>query len=390
MYDAAVRYGCRLDEFELPLDENSLLKLLHFSKIPAFRDQIKKLYVLEPISHSEEWTAENEDPHHLTSDLHIVLERKDAAMAHYASPEMIHLLAECFRNLRHAKMLSEVELRSMFGQTVILSALQLAEFPRQIANLRVSPGAWIEQGEDVIARSPSAVSKYASGLVILVYEEPHARNYRPDHPILHRLIEGCKDSRAIEVQCCSTGMRLRLCHTCQHLFTNNIARYHYSSLSAIKLGSMYISGGRLRRFVKDHAGTLTKVDFKDINLTDGTWRSIFQGLRKVPGLESVNLDFNMRQKTAFPLTDRLPSNLTNCDDFDRGGEVTGRDYVREFLLSMLKYFHTTLASSSSYRHYPWSVPIYYEVCRYKPSYIPSVDVHHHTLAALKRYAEEVG
>lgn len=95
MFDAAVRYGCCLERYGLILSENSLMKLLHISKIPVFRNQVRRIQVEAP--------TPDEHSDHGAGILELGLEwtdteyqvREEAIHEYIASSDLIYLFAEC-------------------------------------------------------------------------------------------------------------------------------------------------------------------------------------------------------------------------------------------------------------------------------------------------------
>jgi hypothetical protein len=68
---------------------------------------------------------------------------------------------------------------------------------------------------------------------------------------------------------------------------------------------MYVSGGRLRGVLKQHAATIASVQLSRSTLVDGSWRSIAQALLKFPNLTELFL-YDIHQKSAAkPLSDEL-------------------------------------------------------------------------------------
>jgi hypothetical protein len=119
----------------------------------------------------------------------------------------------------------------------------------------------------------------------------------------------------------------------------NIATIKYVNLNKLCLCNVFVSGGRLRRFVKEHASTLTSVRFVRVILTDGSWRSIGQGLLKVSRLIKLSIWEHLYQKTLVESTEEPP---LECVLYE--AEVTvyysGTETVRTFLEYFVKYFET--------------------------------------------------
>jgi hypothetical protein len=63
---------------------------------------------------------------------------------------------------------------------------------------------------------------------------------------------------------------LRFCNGCHDLFVDHFTGVVFSHLTSLYIGSIYISGGRLRSFLKLQAKTLAEVSFSCTRLTDGT------------------------------------------------------------------------------------------------------------------------
>ena len=66
---------------------------------------------------------------------------------------------------------------------------------------------------------------------------------------------------------------LRLCDRCEAVF-KHIATANFPYLTYLSMDKTYVSGGWLRRFVKQHTTTLKEVRFLSVSLIDGLWQSL--------------------------------------------------------------------------------------------------------------------
>ncbi|KAL7780366.1 hypothetical protein CFE70_010389 [Pyrenophora teres f. teres 0-1] len=110
----------------------------------------------------------------------------------------------------------------------------------------------------------------------------HFRDYSWFSPGISIFICDCNELLALKVVACEEAPRIRFCNGCNDVFINTIDITHYPSLAELRIWDMHISGGRLRRFIKEYGATLKKAGFFQVSLTDGSWRSIAQGLQKLP------------------------------------------------------------------------------------------------------------
>jgi hypothetical protein len=151
----------------------------------------------------------------------------------------------------------------------------------------------------------------------------------------------CTDIESLEIYGCSSTPTVRLCHGCGDLFTKVFTRLHYPNLSILVVNSIHISGGRLRDFVKRHAATLVEVVITSTTLTDGTWRSIAQGLARCPQMVQLRLE-SLRQKQYLTVVVTRPSNYVAW----LGVNVKDAEEVQLFLKTCIAFFGTV-----SYPHY---------------------------------------
>jgi hypothetical protein len=113
--------------------------------------------------------------------------------------------------------------------------------------------------------------------------------------------------------CCYCG-DLRLCHTCHDTFAIVYNHASYANLASLSIVNSLVSGNRLRRFIKLHATSLTSIHFSSTTLTDGTWYSIAQGVKRLPNIKALAMSDFLLQKHAHPLPYlvSLPSGFEIC------------------------------------------------------------------------------
>jgi hypothetical protein len=165
----------------------------------------------------------------------------------------------------------------------VLFALAMSRFPRQIATLSIRPQDIPGNRYRALTLSPQTYSPYikviqiiSSKLLFLIgmsrkakQEQRdanvcndtgyHLQNYSPCHPKLSEFLKTMQEVETLKINGCETRLRLRFCNGCHDLFSKYIANIHYSHLTCLRLTSVYISGSRLRRFIKQHSDTITKV-----------------------------------------------------------------------------------------------------------------------------------
>jgi hypothetical protein len=103
---------------------------------------------------------------------------------------------------------------------------------------------------------------------------------------------------------------------------------------------MYISGSRLRGFIKRHAATLQIAIVYSVYLTDSTWRSIAQGLRKCYNLTNLAMHHLLQKRAAPPLAENLPQKYARNEFGDC--RIRVRTEVEELLDVFVRYFSTRL------------------------------------------------
>jgi hypothetical protein len=141
----------------------------------------------------------------------------------------------------------------------------------------------------------------------------------------------------IEISGCAFRPALRLCHGCQDLFATHFAPAPYAYLSRLQLTCLYISGGKLRRFIKHHSATLHAFEATWTFLTDGSWKSVFQGLRKLENLNSLDLH-NLQQKHGPTDVPALPAPYS-CDYLWDLGINLSDEGVQLYLDAIISCFH---------------------------------------------------
>ena len=134
---------------------------------------------------------------------------------------------------------------------------------------------------------------------------------------------------------------------------------------------MYISGGRLQRFIKQQAHTLKTIEFNSTTLTDGSWKTLARVLKSISGLEKLTFRFGVYQKAEARRVIPRPSAYGNTVDTV---SFKTRTDVQRCLKAFIQFF-----STSKYVHEgPYQVqdrrhrrilPQYYKVDLFK---LPSI------------------
>jgi hypothetical protein len=299
-YDAAVRYRDTLKEPHVWLTYESLALLLHISKIPAFRDSVEKINLYFPA----ELDRESEDRGH-----------------EYGESEAVYLLAECLCEFSTASFLKAISVHNPQAYATVLTAFDLAQFPQSMVAVMIDPiqirsedfqpfygilarsSAYVKEVE--IESSYTSCSKEVRAEDMLENSEcRHYQRFVGYYPWLEQLLANLRDVESILFNGCSYGWLLRQCNACGHLLTY-ILPYRYPNLTSLRLDNIYISGSRLRGFIKRHAPTLQNAALLSVYLTDSTWRSIVQGLRKYLNLTYLDMHHLLQKRAASPLSQKL-------------------------------------------------------------------------------------
>jgi hypothetical protein len=294
------------------------------------------------------------------------------------------LPAECFRKLETANNLEGIELCSNFGHDILLRAMHLARFSRKQLSLIISPTQFAKTGYGRLSSDPETYKRYIKGMklqpelsadhnslrqLFLDYKELsseerkkrliglHIKNFRPTTTHFQKFVSALDILEALELNGCRSNPSLRVCHGCDDFFVENFAHILYPNLCSLAINSMFISGGRLRRFIKRHSATLTNVDIGYVMLTDGSWRSIAQGLAKLPLLSELTLS-HLRQKHATKNTGR-PAQFSNNSQV----KLSKQSDVEDFLQAFIAFFGTI--QYLTHARVSGSPPIYHEAKLFK-------------------------
>lgn len=380
-----MRYNSYLETLRIMLYPSGIRLLVHVSAIPAFRERINTLRLCTPELYASDDSARDTDAHGTTNvsskaDLEKLIESK----------EMVNLLAKCFNNLSGTVTLSSITLVGSQGHSLVMRAISKACFSTKLVHLQIEPAHLAKDGYGAFSRAPEKFVHYIKGLSVqtnlhgahlsintYTHDEKkenaiglHLKNYRPSHPILSNLLSALVDIERLEIYGCRSQPELRLCHGCDDLFVKNFSTLIYSQLKSLSIERMYISGSRLRRFIKRHGHTLSNIKLSYTMLTDGTWRSIGQGMMKLPFLQNIRLD-SLRQKSSATWVTRdyeRPSEYASCS------EVNIKDalYIQHFLDVFVTCFDTTLYLNQ--HRLSKQYPKYYQVKLFRlPGYSHSVD-----------------
>ena len=128
---------------------------------------------------------------------------------------------------------------------------------------------------------------------------------------------------------------LRLCDGCDAVF-KHIATANFPHLTYFCMKKAYVSGSRLRRFVKQHTTTLKEVRFSSVSLTDGSWQSLAQGLLKLPKLETLYFEYLYQRHEV------VKSKIPSFSDQSWYTELVyyGKANIKLFLQMFLQHFWT--------------------------------------------------
>jgi hypothetical protein len=380
-----------LENLDIDLDHGSLCRLLRLSENPALRERIYTICLYaDPIDVNTNIDCKK---------IEEIFRREEDIEAFRTSSEAAYLLAECFENLKNAKNLQRIELCSGVGHSLILNALSIAGFSRKLAHFPVEPNSFVQGHHSGFSSTPETFAQYIKGLHVqpflseitcssakLSSEQKienarglHLKDYRPATSDFLGYLSALATVDNLELGGCRISPELRLCHGCDDLFTKNISCTTFLNLSVLAITAMFISGSRLRRFIKSFAGTLVQVDMTYTMLTDGTWRSVSQGLIKCPRLERLKFN-SLRQKS--PAND-----LGRPSEYARNSRVnlTDRDQVYHFLKILIAYFSTIpyLNAARFKRQYPR----YYETKLFQLPEVVQLTGGDKAVAAIEEYAD---
>jgi hypothetical protein len=398
-YDAAIRYSPLLEELEFHLEQSDFETLFQLLRVPAFRERIYTIYF--HVRDQHDVGAYSGDP----------MEPEWAAKLQILQTlnKSSGLPAECFRILDTADNLERIELVGNIGHDFLLRALDLARFSRRQLILSISPAQLAKAGYGCLSSNPEAYARYVKGInmqpelsddhtnikqLLVQFKELsakdreesltglHLKDFRPTTTALKRLIVAFDSLEALELHGCRSNPSLRWCHGCEDIFVQIFAHSLYPNLSRLAITSMFISGGRLRKFIKRHSATLRDVQIIYVMLTDGSWRSIAQGLAKIPLLNELNLA-HLRQKHATKNTGR-PAQYTN----DSQVRLLDRSQIEQFLQAFVMFFGTV--QYLTHTRVSGSPPIYHEAKLFKVPNTPLVTGKLRVTAIVSNYAEISG
>jgi hypothetical protein len=394
-YDAAVRYSPLLEKLEFYLEQSDFETFLQLLKLPAFRERIYTIYFHIRDQHDVE--ANPRDP--MEPDWAAKLQMLQALN------EPTGLPAQCFRILNTAKNLERLELVGNFGHELLLRAMDFARFPRKQLFLTISPAQFAKAGYGCLSSDPAAYMRYIKGISIqpelsddhtnskgfllpsneLSAKEReeslvglHIKNFRPTTTYFKKFIAAFHDLETLELHGCRSNPSLRLCHGCEDIFVKNFAHTLYPNLRTLAITSMFISGGRLRKFIKRHSATLNDVQIFYVMLTDGSWRLVAQGLAKLPLLSELNL-MHLREKHATKITGR-PAQYTN----DSQVSLSDRSLIEQFLQAFVTFFGTV--QYLTHTRVSGSPPIYHEAKLFKVPNAHPVTREPRAVAVVRNYA----
>ncbi|KAH7086102.1 hypothetical protein BKA63DRAFT_32728 [Paraphoma chrysanthemicola] len=183
MHDADVRFGCQLEELEVDMSERSIGNLLNLSTNPTFRKKNRTLIFRKWHSLGKQQIEAGKQ-----------IDHQESMDAYLCSPELVHLLAECFRRLEKAKHLENIIISSDHAHSPILRALRIANFPEKMVTIPVNSKLLVEQGHGSLSASLTDYSSYSRTLT--VYSEstiltsiPSAPGQRKIATFRERLVE---------------------------------------------------------------------------------------------------------------------------------------------------------------------------------------------------------
>ncbi|KAL5117268.1 hypothetical protein ACEQ8H_004827 [Pleosporales sp. CAS-2024a] len=367
-YDAAIRFRPHLEKIPVVLHPNhypgtfSLPTLLGVVKVPLLRDLIRQVEFY--ITQDDYFDILSPDPPDGDYEVDGIiaqtpwLPQPSGLVESYLNSETtLEILTDCFRHLEKVKSLQSVQLGTTRGHELILGAMARAQFsPRKVASFPIEPtfidkwmyGRLIETPEEftpytkcirlqplmpnldfIDTKLLAATGENRIGL--------HIQSFRPiRNPDMNRkFMSALTGVEEIEYYGCRPYPGLRLCHGCDDIFFNNFAALQYAHLANLQIHEVFVSGGRLRRFIKRHAETLIHFAALYTTLTDGSWHSIAQGLAKLPQLKHLKfLSLCEKHPARNGRSPAAPYTATHMV------ELGNQAHVKEFLQMFLAHFDT--------------------------------------------------
>jgi len=395
LFDAAIVYGGILENLTVEPTYKALSRLLSISSAPHFRDRIRGITFYLPVVEYRDISRYCEAEYARILDC-------EEQYTFASSPEAIYMLTETFKNLAKSTSLLKVRLCAEATYPAVFAALNNAAFHRQIVHVEVKPAIFREfphnrflnplfESHHLISHIEFEAKSHPDhgcmepgmGKRDVAHNENgrHYSGYKPITYSLSRLAGKLSSVTEIAVYGCDAIPRLRLCHGCEDIWVSFFAKNTYSHLTYLKLCSTYVSGSRLRGFIKRCAGKLQHIKFDLVYLTDGTWRSIAQGLQKCPNLEYLyvgsddsvgSCTSSLRQKHAAPaLAVSLPEEYLNTriafatgvlhDGWIYDLVLCNKEDVVHWLDIFVRYFATT--ESDVHEHFGpagYELPVYHE------------------------------
>jgi hypothetical protein len=333
-----MRYSYRLQRLVLNLDRSSLLQLLQISSMPSFRDRIETVRFYS--------RPDSDQVTHEGYEMCLSRGRDGDSL-----DEAVNILSQCLRHLEMAKIWQSIELVGEDGHDLVLRAMVHALLSRRVFYLSIDVNRVINMGYGSLTDTPQAYAPYVKGLQIqatsMVDRDQgrrakrdgnplgvHIKDFRPTTTELTRFMASFIDVESLHIRGCGDSPRLRICHGCDDLFAKIFAPALYPNLSHLVLSTMYISGSRLRRFTKQHGESIAHVHVQYVTLTDGSWRSVAQGLAKLPNLRELSLE-SIHQKGRN-------KTFTRPAQYHNAYSVNWKDrrQVQDFLGIFVEFFST--------------------------------------------------
>ena len=219
----------------------------------------------------------------------------------------------------------------------------------------------------------------------------HFKGYQPSYREFSGFLAAYNQITRLEIVGCDEMPMLRLCDGCDAVF-KHIATANFPHLTYLSMKRAYVSGSRLRRFVKQHTTTLKEVRFSSVSLTDGSWQSIAQGLLKLPQIETLYLNHLYQRHEV------VQSKIPSFSDQSWYIELVyhGNSNIKLFLKMFLQHFWTADFDRKRYFHgYSTTQPSrktrasYYQVYMYDfPNVVASLGYMEAAYVEM-RYAQEV-
>lgn len=285
---------------------------------------------------------------------------------------MVQILAQCFRNFRHAKNLEQVEIYTWQHHGAIITALRLAEFPREIVSIPVCLQTPAPCDERSLSGSAISYPRCIKTLKVDAVSISDIVIHGPGPSIPTKVPDTLKHIKGLKLYGCYEPNQ-PFCYQCHNNLTGSFDTIPSNQLTTLVLSDMYVNGNTLRQCIQAQTATLREVSYGSSALAVGSCRDIARQLVDLPHLGKINWTYSLFQQPSVDLSEPLPTDFRKCPGLYGAYAATTAD-VHRFLHAFIEYFHTAPARRRYLRRSGSIVGMirsdYQEVCLYQPSGLP--------------------